>query len=162
MKEDMGTHPMLVESEDKAKIRSPKALAHYLSSALHLEAQFSSSIYRDYMDPEDWPVELEPDVFAEIRKRLTVLIEDSVKHEQLLHGLTRQCADDENPNKKKVLRELELMEGFELSARDFYSRISSNPQLENRQLKDVLKSMAEAEQHHAEIVREIIELVKQA
>jgi hypothetical protein len=33
-------------------------LAHYLSSALHLEAQFSSSIYRDYLDQEDWPVEL--------------------------------------------------------------------------------------------------------
>jgi rubrerythrin len=153
---------MLVKSEEKAKASSPKALAHYLSSALHLEAQFSSSIYRDYLDPEDWPVELKPDVFGEVKKRLTVLIEDSVKHEQLLHGLTRQCSDDENPDKKKVIRELELMEGFELSARDFYTRISSNPQLENPQLKEAFKHMAEAEQHHAKIVREIIDLVKQA
>ncbi|MHC4434192.1 MAG: ferritin family protein [Planctomycetota bacterium] len=101
-------------------------------------------------------------MFGEVKKRLTVLIEDSVKHEQLLHGLTRQCSDDENPDKKKVIRELELMEGFELSARDFYTRISSNPQLENPQLKEAFKHMAEAEQHHAKIVREIIDLVKQA
>ena len=153
---------MLVESEDKAKVSSPKALAHYLSSALHLEAQFSSSVYRDYLDPEDWPVELKPDVFGEVKKRLTVLIEDSVKHEQLLHGLTRECDDDENPNKKKVIRELELMEGFELSARDFYARISSNPQLEDHRLKEAFKHMAQAEQRHAEIVREIIDLVSDA
>ena len=153
---------MLVESEEKATVSSPKALAHYLSSALHLEAQFSSSVYRDYLDPEDWPVELEPNVFGEVKKRLTVLIEDSAKHEQLLHGLTRECTDNENPNKEKVIRELELMEGFELSARDFYTRISSDPQLEDSRLKEAFRSMAEAEQHHAKIVREIIDMVKQA
>ena len=153
---------MLVESEEKATVSSPKALAHYLSSALHLEAQFSSSVYRDYLDPEDWPVELKPDVFGEVKKRLTVLIEDSVKHEQLLHGLTRECDDNENPNKEKVIRELELMEGFELSARDFYTRISSDPQIEDSRLKEAFKHMAEAEQHHAEIVREIIDLVSDA
>jgi len=153
---------MLVESEDKAKVGSPKALGHYLSSALHLEAQFSSSVYRDYLDPEDWPVELKPDVFGEIKKRLTVLIEDSAKHEQLLHGLTRQCGDDENPNKKKVIRELELMEGFELSARDFYTRISSDSQIEDPRLKEAFTHMAQAEQRHAEIVREIIDLVNNA
>jgi len=161
-KNDREIHPMLVESEEKAGVSSPKALAHYISSALHLEAQFSSSVYRDYLDPEDWPVELKPDVFGEVKKRLTVLIEDSVKHEQLLHGLTRECGYEENPNKKKVIRELELMEGFELSARDFYTRISSDPQLEDPRLKEAFKHMAEAEQHHAEIVREIIDLVSNA
>lgn len=150
---------MLVNSENRTDSNSPKTLAHFLSSALRLEEQFSNSVYRDYLDPEDWPVELKPDVLDEIKKRLAVLIEDSTKHEQVIHGLTRQYNGDGNRDKKKIVRELELMEGFELSARDFYTRISSDPQLGDKELRETFKNMAEAEQCHAEIVREIINLV---
>ncbi|MHC4569343.1 MAG: ferritin family protein [Planctomycetota bacterium] len=150
---------MAVDSENAVKVNSTKTLGHFLSSALHLEEQFSSSVYRDYLDPEDWPVDLNPDVFEKIRQHLTVLIEDSMKHEQLLHGLARQYTGDENRDKRKIVRELELMEGFELSARDFYRRVSSDPQLEDQQLREVFQNMADAEQRHADIVREIIELV---
>lgn len=138
---------------------SPKTLAHFLSSALSLEEQFSNSVYRDYMDPEDWPVELRPDVFDEIKKRLAVLIEDSAKHEQVIHGLTRQYNGDGSRDKSKIIRELELMAGFELSARDFYTRISSDQQLGDEQLREAFRKMAEAEQRHAEIIQEIINLV---
>ncbi|MHC4204131.1 MAG: ferritin family protein [Planctomycetota bacterium] len=151
---------MLVESKKRSESNSPKTLAHFLSSALRLEEQFSNSVYRDYLDPEDWPVELRPDVFDEIKKRLAVLIEDSAKHEQVIHGLARQYNGEENQDKKKkIVGELELMEGFELSARDFYTRIFSDPQLGDEQLREAFKNMAEAEQRHAEIVREIINLV---
>lgn len=153
---------MSVKSKNRSDSRSPKTLAHFLSSALRLEEQFSNSVYRDYLDPEDWPVELRPDVFDEIKKRLTVLIEDSAKHEQVIHGLTRQYGGDGNRNKRKIVRELELMEGFELSARNFYARISSDPQLRDEQLRESFKNLAEAEQRHAEIVREIIDLVNDA
>jgi rubrerythrin len=54
------------------------------------------------------------------------------------------------------------MKGFELSARDFYSRISSDPQLGNEQLREAFRSMAEAEQRHAGIVQEIIDLVSKS
>jgi rubrerythrin len=158
----METFIMLVESENKAKDGNPKTLAHFLSSALQLEEQFSNSVYRDYLDQEDWPVELRPDVFDEIKKRLNVLIEDSAKHEQVIHGLTRQYNDEGNRDKSKIVRELELMEGFELSARDFYARISSDQQLGDEQLREAFRNMAEAEQRHAEIVREIIDLVNNA
>jgi hypothetical protein len=150
---------MLVKSKKSFDSNSPKTLDHFLSSALHLEEQFSNSVYRDYLDPEDWPVELRPDVFDEIRKRLAVLIEDSEKHEHIIHGLTRQYNGDGNRDKSKIVRELELMEGFELSAKDFYTRISSDKQLGDEQLREAFKNMAEAEQRHAEIVREIIDLV---
>lgn len=153
---------MLVESEDKSKVSNPKTLAHFLSSALYLEEQFSSSVYRDYLDIEDWPVHLRPDVFDEIRKRLIILIEDSTKHEQVLHKLTRQYSGDMNRDKKKITRELELMEGFELSAKDFYTRISSDEQLGDPHLREAFRDMAEAEQRHSEIVREIIDLLNNA
>lgn len=151
---------MLVKNKSKTGSGSTKTLVHFLSSALCLEEQFSNSVYRDYLDPEDWPVNLRPEVFNEIQKRLTVLIEDSEKHEQVIHGLTRKYGDEENRDKKKIIRELELMEGFELSARDFYIRISSDPQLGDELLRESFKNMAEAEQRHAEIVQEIINLVK--
>ena len=150
---------MAVESENEVKVNSTKTLGHFLSSALNLEEQFSTSVYRDYLDPEDWPLDLNPGVFEKIRERLTILIEDSAKHEQVLHGLSRQYAGDDSRDKAKIVRELELMEGFELSARDFYQRISSDPQFEDQQLADIFRNLADAEQRHADIVREIIELV---
>ncbi len=150
---------MVVESKKETKVSNTKTLGHFLSSALHLEEQFSTSVYRDYLDPQDWPLDLDPDVFDEIRQRLTVLIDDSAKHEQLLHGLSRQYAGDGNRDRTKIVRELELMEGFELSARDFYRRISSDPQFEDQNLREIFRNMADAEQRHADIVREIIELV---
>ncbi len=153
---------MVLETDTETKVNDLKTLGHFLSSALHLEEQFSSSVYRDYLDREDWPADLNPDVFEQIRQRLTILVEDSAKHEQVLHGLSRDCLGDENRNKRKIVRELELMEGFELSARDFYRRISSDPQLDDEQLREAFQNLAEAEQHHAEIVREIIHLVNDA
>ena len=153
---------MLVKNENRSESNSPKTLAHFLSSALRLEEQFSNSVYRDYLDPEDWPVDLRPEVFDEIKKRLNVLIEDSAKHEHVIHGLSRQYNGDGNRVKRNIVRELELMKGFELSARDFYTRISSDPQLGDEQLREAFKNMAEAEQRHAEIVQEIIDLVNDA
>lgn len=150
---------MLIKSKNTSDSNSPKTLAHFLASALRLEEQFSNSVYRDYLDPEDWPVELKQEVFDEIKQRLSVLIEDSAKHEHTIHGLTRQYNGEGNRDKKKIIRELELMEGFELSARDFYTRISSDPQLGDKELREAFKNMAEAEQRHAEIVQEIINLV---
>jgi hypothetical protein len=153
---------MVIESKDETKVSSPKTLAHFLSSALHLEEQFSSSVYHDYLDLEDWPVHLRREVFDEIQKRLTILIEDSTAHERVLHELTRKYSGEMNRDKQKILREFELMEGFELSARDFYVRISSDPQLGNPELRGAFRNLAEAEQRHSEIVREIIDLLKNA
>jgi rubrerythrin len=161
-KTDMEMCPMLVETRDRSNISKSKTLAHFLSSALHLEEQFSSSVYRDYLEIDDWPIHLKSDVFDEIRQRLTVLIEDSAKHEQVLHELNRKYSSDMSRDKRRIIREFELMEGFELSARDFYVRISSDPQLGDRQLREAFRNMSEAEQRHSEVVREIIDLLNNA
>jgi len=153
---------MVVENDSEVTVKNPKALGHFLSSALHLEEQFRTSVYRDYLDPEDWPIDLKPEVFEKVRKRLTMLIEESAKHEQVLHGLARQYSGEENRNKTKIVRELGMMAGFELSARDFYRRIASDPQFKDQNLRDVFQSLADAEQRHADAVREIINLVNDA
>jgi rubrerythrin len=150
---------MVVKDKKRWDIKSTKTIVTFLSSALCLEEQFSNSVYRDYLDSEDWPISLRPEVFDQIQKLLNTLIEDSAKHEQVIHELTRQYGGEENRDKEKIIRELELMKGFELSARDFYARISSDPQIEDEQLREAFGSMAEAEQRHAGIVQEIIDLV---
>ncbi len=55
---------MVVESKKETKVSNTKTLGHFLSSALHLEEQFSTSVYRDYLDPQDWPLDLAPDVLS--------------------------------------------------------------------------------------------------
>jgi hypothetical protein len=60
---------MAIKSENKREGGNTQNLAHFLSSALFLEEQLSNSVYRDYLDREDWPVNLRHDV-----------IEDSSKH----------------------------------------------------------------------------------
>ena len=60
---------MLVKSKNKSD-GSSQTLAHFLSSALRLEEQFSNSMYRDYLDPASWPIDLRPDVFDKIKKGL--------------------------------------------------------------------------------------------
>jgi rubrerythrin len=64
--------------------------------------------------------------------------------------------------KKRIIREFKLMEGFELSARDFYNRIYSDPYLGDEKLREEFKHLAEAEKRHAEIVKEIIDLLNNA
>jgi hypothetical protein len=73
---------------------SPKTLAGFLSSALSMEDQVSDSVYRDYLDPANWPIDLRPDVFQTITKHLTVLIEDSNKHGKILRALSEQYGND--------------------------------------------------------------------
>ncbi len=67
-----------------------------------------------------------------------------------------------NQDKKKIIRDLEVMKGYELSAKDFYTRVCSDPNVEEQQVKEAFKDIAEDEQRHAEAVQEIIDLVKNA
>lgn len=148
----------LVKTKNEPKAGSPTNLVRFLSSAVDMEEQFSNSVYHDYLDPEDWPADLKPDVFEIIRKNLTVLIEDSKKHEDILRELTRQYSKGKR-DKRTMTRELELMEGFELSAKEFYTRICSHPQIREKHVKETFQNLADAEQRHAKIVREIIDLL---
>jgi rubrerythrin len=150
---------MFVNQKNETNVSDAKSLVNILSSALDIEEQLIQGVYRNYTDPADWPLDLEPHVFEIIKDNLNVLIEDSQKHEMTLRDLVRQYDRDKKQDKNKIIRERELMERFELSTKDFYAKVSLDPQIEEQHIKDTFKDMAEEEQRHAVIVREIIDML---
>ncbi len=65
-----------------------------LASALNMEDEISSGVYEDYLNHRHWPQRLDGDVFAEIRRRLTVLIDDTKKHKKILQALVNEYGRD--------------------------------------------------------------------
>ncbi len=70
-------------------------MAGFLTAALKMEDQISRGAYGDYMDRANWPAHLEESTFAQIRSRLTTLIEDTKKHSRILQALMREHAQNE-------------------------------------------------------------------
>jgi len=67
--------------------KEPKTVQWLLLSALDMEDEIAHSIYRDYMDRENWPDDLKDDVFKEIRKYLTTLLDDTERHRNIIRNL---------------------------------------------------------------------------
>jgi len=65
-------------------------LANFLTAALDMEDQVSSSVYKDYVNAKNWPKTLKPEAFREIKEYLTILIEDTQKHRKIILGLIKQ------------------------------------------------------------------------
>ncbi len=65
-------------------------MAGFFASALDMEEEISNSVYKDYMDAKNWPKNLKPKVFQNIRQYLNVLIEDTQKHKKIISGLIKQ------------------------------------------------------------------------
>ncbi len=65
----------------------PKIISGILLSALDMEDEIAHSIYQDYMDRKNWPVELADDVFEEIRKNLNILLKDTQRHRNIIKAL---------------------------------------------------------------------------
>lgn len=61
-----------------------------LAAAVSMEEDISAGVYRDYLRRENWPEQLDEDAFAEIRKRLTVLIKGIEKHKRIINALVRE------------------------------------------------------------------------
>jgi hypothetical protein len=74
----------------------PETLAGFLASALDMEDEISNSVYKDYMDLDNWPAGIDLNVFQEIRKHLTVLIEDTRRHRNIIRGLIKQYGKDKS------------------------------------------------------------------
>jgi hypothetical protein len=71
------------------------AIAGVLASALNMEDDISSGVYDDYLNRSYWPEQLDEGTFAEIRQRLTVLIEDTRKHKKIIEALVREHGKNE-------------------------------------------------------------------
>jgi tryptophanyl-tRNA synthetase len=69
-------------------------LANFLASALDMEEEISNSVYKDYMDAKNWPGNLKPEVFQNIRQYLNTLIEDTRRHKKIIMELIEQYGGD--------------------------------------------------------------------
>jgi hypothetical protein len=87
----------MMDSDSQASEQSPagqkKTVAGILSSALEMEDQISHGVYEEYLDAKNWPDQFDAAVLAQIRERLTVLIEDTRRHRDILEALSRQYDD---------------------------------------------------------------------
>lgn len=83
---------------NKSAGNKPKILAGFLASSLDMEDEISNSVYKDYMDTKNWPKNLNPEAFQNIRQYLDVLIEDTRKHRETILSLIEQY-DQDNQSK---------------------------------------------------------------
>ncbi len=74
---------------DRAKAGTHETIGRILASALNMEDQISSGAYENYLQRRNWPAQLDEEVFHEIRKRLTTLVEDTKKHRAIIEALVR-------------------------------------------------------------------------
>ena len=71
----------------------PRRIGRFLASAMDLEEQMSNSVYRDYLERNNWPAELDTQVFEQIQKHLVYLLEDTQKHIKWIMDLFRRYGD---------------------------------------------------------------------
>lgn len=63
-------------------------------------------------------------------------------------------------DREKLLRYFQQMKGLEESARDYYIKVSRDPLLKDREIKDTFELISKEEQGHADIMAKIINLIK--
>ncbi len=71
----------------KAHPKKLKTISGLLISALDMEDEIAHSVYRDYMDQKNWPVDLKDETFEEIHKHLTTLLDDTQRHRNMIKHL---------------------------------------------------------------------------
>ncbi len=58
-----------------------------LVSALDMEDEIAHSVYADYMDSRNWPQGIKPKTLDQIRRYLTILLEDTRMHRKIVKSL---------------------------------------------------------------------------
>jgi hypothetical protein len=84
----------MVYEMQSTKIENPKPLSKkhkiisgILLSALDMEDEIAHSVYLDYMDRKNWPAELRDGTFEEIQEYLTILLDDTQRHRNMIKRL---------------------------------------------------------------------------
>jgi len=62
-------------------------------------------------------------------------------------------------DKEKMISDLEMAKSLEVSAAELYTKIASDADIQQQNIKTAFKNIAQDEQRHAEIVQEIIDLI---
>ncbi len=82
------------ESTTGSDVAGPQTIGGILAAAVNMEEDISSGVYQDYLRRESWPERMDDGAFAEIRKRLTVLIEGTERHKRIIGALVREHGRD--------------------------------------------------------------------
>ena len=77
----------------KAQKQSMKRLADYLATGLDMEDKCIGTTYENYLQRDRWPADLSGDDFNSIREYLTIMIEDSNKHKEMILTLKRMLKE---------------------------------------------------------------------
>ncbi len=72
---------------ERPRVGPQETIGGFLAAALNMEDQISGGVYEDYLKRANWPAALDEDVFVQIRKHLTTLIEDTKRHDKILRTL---------------------------------------------------------------------------
>jgi hypothetical protein len=75
---------------------SPKTISGMLMSSLDMEDEIAHSVYQDYLDRKNWPVELRDETFEEIRKHLATLLKDTQRHRNIIKHLQAKLSHVED------------------------------------------------------------------
>lgn len=74
--------------------KEPRTISGVLLLALDMEDEIAHSIYRDYLDRNNWPAGITDEIFEEIRKNLTILLNDTQKHRNTIRALQSELGTD--------------------------------------------------------------------
>ena len=74
---------------EKAEIRRVRG---YVLSAIDMEENFSNGVYLDYTVRKNWPGDVDGETFGKIQSLLRILIDDTVRHKNMLSGLKEKLA----------------------------------------------------------------------
>ena len=77
----------------RAQRKSAKRLAAYLSTGIDMEDRCTGTTYKDYVQRERWPANMPEEAFNEVREHLTILLEDSNRHKEMILTLKRMLKD---------------------------------------------------------------------
>jgi len=67
--------------------KEPTTVEGLLVSALDMEDEIAHSVYADYMDRRNWPVGIKEKTLDQIRRYLTILLEDTRLHRNIVKTL---------------------------------------------------------------------------
>jgi hypothetical protein len=77
----------------KAEKQSMKRLSDYIATGLDMEDKCIGTTYKNYLQRDKWPAHLPEDDFKNIRECLTIMIEESNKHKEMILTLKRMLKE---------------------------------------------------------------------
>lgn len=69
-----------------------KQLGSYLLSAIDMEEDIASGVYRDYTDRKKWPADIDEGAYEEIQSLLRILLNDTSRHKKIFSELKEKMA----------------------------------------------------------------------